>query len=248
MKVYVSGNDPSIRVPRRAIALTDGTVHTVYDTSGPYTDSESVTDIRCGLRALREPWIAARGDTLELQRPSSLYRRGRDAMPELDELRFPAPRRPKRAKPGANVTQMHYAKRGEITRRDGVRRTAGKRRAGVRPRRNRSRASDPSVQRQSSRERADDHRPQLPREDQREHRQLRGELLDRRGGREDDLGDALGRRYRNGPLDREEHSRDARVDSAQLAGADRYRSDLSGARKGRRQGRRADVGAFCAIR
>ena len=115
MKVYVSGNDPSIRVPRRAIALTDGTVHTVYDTSGPYTDSESVTDIRCGLRALREPWIAARGDTLELQRPSSLYRRGRDAMPELDELRFPAPRRPKRAKPGANVTQMHYAKRGEIT-------------------------------------------------------------------------------------------------------------------------------------
>ncbi len=115
MKVYVSGDDPSIRVPRRAIALTDGTVHTVYDTSGPYTDSESVTDIRCGLRALREPWIAARGDTLELQRPSSLYRRGRDAMPELDELRFPAPRRPKRAKPGANVTQMHYAKRGEIT-------------------------------------------------------------------------------------------------------------------------------------
>ena len=115
MKVYVSGDDPSIRVPRRAIALTDGTVHTVYDTSGPYTDSESVTDIRHGLAGLREPWIAARGDTAELQRPSSLYRRGRDAMPELDELRFPASRRPKRAKPGANVTQMHYAKRGEIT-------------------------------------------------------------------------------------------------------------------------------------
>ncbi|HEY6486018.1 MAG TPA: phosphomethylpyrimidine synthase ThiC [Candidatus Cybelea sp.] len=115
MKVYVSGDDPSIRVPRRAIALTDGTVHTVYDTSGAYTDPQSEIDIRLGLATLREPWIAARGDTVELERPSSLYRRGRDAMPELDELRFPAPRRPKRAKPGGNVTQMHYARRGEIT-------------------------------------------------------------------------------------------------------------------------------------
>ncbi|HEY1883383.1 MAG TPA: phosphomethylpyrimidine synthase ThiC [Candidatus Cybelea sp.] len=115
MKVYVSGDDPSIRVPRRAIALTDGTVHTVYDTSGPYTDPQSEIDIRGGLATLREPWIAARGDTVDLERPSSLYRRGRDAMPELDELRFPAPRRPKRAKPRGNVTQMHYARRGEIT-------------------------------------------------------------------------------------------------------------------------------------
>jgi phosphomethylpyrimidine synthase len=115
MKVYVSGDDPSIRVPRRAIALTDGTVHTVYDTSGPYTDPQSEIDIRRGLATLREPWIAARGDTVDLERPSSLYRRGRDAMPELDELRFPAPRRPKRAKPRGNVTQMHYARRGEIT-------------------------------------------------------------------------------------------------------------------------------------
>ncbi|HEY2554193.1 MAG TPA: phosphomethylpyrimidine synthase ThiC, partial [Candidatus Cybelea sp.] len=115
MKVYVSGDDPSIRVPRRAIALTDGTVHTVYDTSGPYMDPQSEIDIRHGLATLRERWIAARADTVELERPSSLYRRGRDAMPALDELRFPAPRRPKRAKPGRNVTQMHYAKRGEIT-------------------------------------------------------------------------------------------------------------------------------------
>jgi phosphomethylpyrimidine synthase len=115
MKVYVGGNDPSIRVPRRAIALTDGSVHTVYDTSGPYTDPDCATDIRRGLAGLREPWIAAREDTVELERPSSLYRRGRDAMPDLNGLRFSAMRRPKRAKPGANVTQMHYAKRGEIT-------------------------------------------------------------------------------------------------------------------------------------
>ena len=116
MKVYMGGSDPSIRVPRRAVALTDGTVHTLYDTGGPHTDPECSVDIRRGLPSLREPWIAARGDTEHLERPSSLYRRGRDAMTELETLRFPALRRAKRAKPGANVTQLHYARRGEITR------------------------------------------------------------------------------------------------------------------------------------
>ncbi len=116
MKVYVGGSDPSVRVPRRAIALTDGTVHTLYDTSGPHGDPECSIEIRRGLAPLREGWIAARGDTVELERPSSIYRRGRDAMSELDALRFPSPRRPRRAKPGANVSQMHYARRGEITR------------------------------------------------------------------------------------------------------------------------------------
>ena len=116
MKVYVGGSDPSIRVPRRAVTLTDGTVHTLYDTSGPHGDSQYTPEIRRGLPPLREAWIAERNDTTELDRPSSIYRRGRDAMSELDELRFPAPRRPRRGKPGANVTQMHYARRGEITR------------------------------------------------------------------------------------------------------------------------------------
>ena len=115
MKVYVGGSDPSIRVPRRAVTLTDGTVHTLYDTSGPYTDSESSLDIRRGLQPLRERWIAARNDTIELERATSLYRRGREAMSELDVVRFPSPRLPRRAKPGGNVTQMHYARRGEIT-------------------------------------------------------------------------------------------------------------------------------------
>ncbi|MGA9019178.1 MAG: phosphomethylpyrimidine synthase ThiC [Candidatus Cybelea sp.] len=115
MKVYVGGSDPSIRVPRRAVTLTDGTVHTLYDTSGPYTDSESSLDIRRGLEPLRERWIAGRNDTIELESPTSLYRRGREAMSELDVVRFPSPRLPRRAKPGGNVTQMHYARRGEIT-------------------------------------------------------------------------------------------------------------------------------------
>ena len=115
MKNYVSGSDPSIRVPVREIALTDGTVHTVYDTSGPYSDAEYSVDIRRGLPALRERWIGARDDTARLDNPTSIYRRGREAMPELDDIRFPKRAPARRAKSGANVTQMHYARRGEIT-------------------------------------------------------------------------------------------------------------------------------------
>ena len=115
MKVYVEGSRPSIRVPRRAVALTDGTMHTLYDTSGPYTDDTASFDFRRGLTPLREAWVDSRGDTVRLDQPSSIYRRGRDAMPELESLRFPLPLRPRRAKSGANVTQMHYARRGDIT-------------------------------------------------------------------------------------------------------------------------------------
>ena len=115
-KVYAVGSHPSIRVPARAIALTNGEVHTVYDTSGPYTDPDVAIDVRAGIAPLRSAWIDARGDTVTLSKPSSVYRIGRDAMPELDAIRFAGGRPPRRAKPGANVTQMHYARRGEITR------------------------------------------------------------------------------------------------------------------------------------
>ena len=114
-KIYIAGSDPSIRVPMREIGLTNGETHVVYDTSGPYTDASVVTDVRHGLAALRAPWIAKRGDTVELDRASSIYRLGREAMPELDAIRFTEQRKPRRAKPGANVSQMHYARRGEIT-------------------------------------------------------------------------------------------------------------------------------------
>jgi phosphomethylpyrimidine synthase len=115
MKTYMQGSDPSIRVPAREIALSDGTAHTVYDTSGPYTDASYAVDIRRGLTPLREDWIEARNDTVALEKPTSVYRRGREAMAELDEMRFPVRARPRRAKPGENVSQMHYARRGEIT-------------------------------------------------------------------------------------------------------------------------------------
>ncbi len=114
-KIYVEGSDPSIRVPMREIALTNGETHVVYDTSGPYTDPATTTDVRRGLEPVRASWIAARNDTVELERASSVYRLGREAMSELDGIRFSATRKPRRAKPGANVTQMHYARKGIVT-------------------------------------------------------------------------------------------------------------------------------------
>jgi phosphomethylpyrimidine synthase len=102
-------------VPMREVELTNGERHVLYDTSGPYSDPDVATDVRAGLAPLRASWIEKRGDTLELERPTSLYRRGREALPELDALRFRQSRLARRAKPGANVTQMHYARRGEIT-------------------------------------------------------------------------------------------------------------------------------------
>jgi phosphomethylpyrimidine synthase len=114
-KVYAAGSQDSIRVPMRAITLSTGETHTVYDTSGPFTDRDAVIDLRSGIAALRAPWIAARADTVELPKASSLYRLGREAMSELDAIRFKTTRKTRRAKAGANVTQMHYARRGEIT-------------------------------------------------------------------------------------------------------------------------------------
>ncbi len=114
-KIYAFGGDPSIRVPMREIALSDGTAHVLYDTSGPYTDPAIETDVHRGLQSLRLQWILDRGDTEPLDKPTLLYRRGRDAMPELDAVRFGTKRQARRAKSGANVTQMHYARRGTIT-------------------------------------------------------------------------------------------------------------------------------------
>ena len=114
-RTYAVGSDPTIRVPMREITLTNGGTHVLYDTSGPYGDADLATDVRRGLEPIRAPWIAGRNDTLELDKASSLYRLGREAMPELDTIRFAATRKARRAKPGANVSQMHYARRGEIT-------------------------------------------------------------------------------------------------------------------------------------
>ncbi len=132
-KTYIGGKLFShIRVPMREIALTPTPASmtpgqpadspnpsvVVYDTSGPYTDSDVIIDLRKGLQPIRQPWIADRGDI-------ETYA-GRTVKPEdnglsrdvpLDIERFPdASRRPPlRANSGGNVSQMHYARRGVIT-------------------------------------------------------------------------------------------------------------------------------------
>lgn len=124
-KIYVEGSRPDIRVPMREIAQADTPASFgfeanppvyVYDTSGPYTDPDAVIDIRSGLAATpRLPWILERGDTEELDGPTSDYGKARLADPALAELRFNLHRKPRRARQGANVTQMHYARRGIVT-------------------------------------------------------------------------------------------------------------------------------------
>ncbi len=131
-KLYVQGSRPDIRVPMREVTLTDtptvpragvqgeergekNAPVLIYDTSGPYTDPMVKIDIRRGLPSVREQWIIDRGDTEVLGRLSSAYGNERLADAGLSSLRFAELRQPRRAKAGANVTQMHYAKRGIIT-------------------------------------------------------------------------------------------------------------------------------------
>jgi phosphomethylpyrimidine synthase len=115
-KVYVEGDRADVRVPMREVTLTPPHPPVqLYDTSGPYTDPDYEVDLQQGMPPLRRDWILARGDVEELLQPTSTYRQQREADPQLAQLRFSASRKPLRAKPGRCVTQMHYAKRGEIT-------------------------------------------------------------------------------------------------------------------------------------
>jgi phosphomethylpyrimidine synthase len=126
-KIYVAGSRPDIRVPMREISQTPTRLHgpdggevanppiTVYDTSGPYTDPAVAIDLLKGLAPLRANWIAERGDTEELKGPTSIFGRIRAADEKTAHLRFGHIRKPLRAKAGANVSQMHYARQGVIT-------------------------------------------------------------------------------------------------------------------------------------
>ena len=119
-KVHV-GTASGLRVAMREILLEPSSGEPpvrVYDTSGPYTDAAARIDIDAGLPELRSPWIRARGDVEEVAqrevRPEDNGQLGPDrsggvkAFPNVKKLVL-------RAKPGANVSQMHYARRGIIT-------------------------------------------------------------------------------------------------------------------------------------
>jgi phosphomethylpyrimidine synthase len=90
----------------------------VYDTSGPYTDPAVQIDIAKGLAERRASWIRGRSDVEEVLqrevRPEDNGQLGPDRSGGVDP--FPNVRRNVlRAKPGMNVSQMHYARRGIIT-------------------------------------------------------------------------------------------------------------------------------------
>ncbi|QSQ15989.1 phosphomethylpyrimidine synthase ThiC [Myxococcus landrumensis] len=128
-KVFVNGTlHPDVRVPLREISQTptrhghgpearetaNPPVH-VYDSSGPYTDPEADIDLRRGLPAAREAWILRRGDTEELAGITSKYGKEREEDPRLAGLRFGHRRKPRVARAGSNVSQLHYARKGIIT-------------------------------------------------------------------------------------------------------------------------------------
>ena len=112
----------------------------------------------------------------------------------------------------------------------------------IRPRRSRRGARHHPRQHQPPGTRTGHHRPQFPRQDQRQHRQFRGYLLGRRRGGKAGLGDPLGRRHRHGPVHGAQHPQHPLLDHPQFAGADRHRADLPGAGEGRRRPRQAGLG------
>jgi phosphomethylpyrimidine synthase len=129
-KVYVNGKIHDINVAMREIDVdssastfggngskgSGGNLSvTVYDTSGPYTDPSVDIDVHRGLQQLRQKWILERGDVEQLADFSSQYARSSIQDSNLKGIRFKHLRKPMCAKPGMNVTQMHYARRGFIT-------------------------------------------------------------------------------------------------------------------------------------
>ncbi|MGI8706576.1 MAG: phosphomethylpyrimidine synthase ThiC [Sphingomicrobium sp.] len=110
-----------LRVAMRAVDLEPSSGEppvTLYDTSGPYTDPDARIDIMAGLPELRAPWIRGRGDVEQVSqrevKPEDNGQLGPDRSGGVQP--FPNVRKTVlRAKPGANVTQMHYARRGIVT-------------------------------------------------------------------------------------------------------------------------------------
>ena len=123
-RIYLQGSRADMRIPLREIAQDDTlTEHgreanppiPVYDTSGAYGDPNAEIDLKQGLPHIRSAWLNERGDTEILSGLSSEYGLERAHDPHTAHLRFNQITRPRRAKAGRNVTQMHYARQGIIT-------------------------------------------------------------------------------------------------------------------------------------
>ncbi len=112
---------PDIKVAMREITLEASAKEPpvrVYDTSGAYTDTTVAIDIAAGLAPLRRDWILARGDVEAYDaRPAKPEDNGQLG-PDRSGGVPPFPKlvtHPLRARAGANVSQMHYARKGIIT-------------------------------------------------------------------------------------------------------------------------------------
>src|SRR3546814_3675504 len=114
----------SSALPRRTICQDDtpslygGETNpplTVYDSSGPYTDPDVRRDFRAGLAQLRQAWIAERGDTKELDGPTSQYGRSRLESPAPESIRLQHQRTPRPARTGKTANQLQYARQGPLT-------------------------------------------------------------------------------------------------------------------------------------
>ena len=123
-KIHVEGSRPDLQVPMREIVLSttptlfggeENAPVTVYDCSGPYTDPDARIDLAAGLPPLRAQWITERGDSEALPGITSAFGRAREHDARLASIRFPNRPSPRVARAGANVTQMHYARRGIVT-------------------------------------------------------------------------------------------------------------------------------------
>lgn len=124
-KIYIEGSRPDIKVAMREVIVTPTLLQNdqteenapvrIYDTSGPYTDPGIDIDVRKGLVSLREQWIDERDDTEFLERYTSTYTNMRDSNIALEHLRFEHNLKPRKAKAGKNVSQLHYARQGIIT-------------------------------------------------------------------------------------------------------------------------------------
>ncbi|HMD61902.1 MAG TPA: phosphomethylpyrimidine synthase ThiC, partial [Opitutaceae bacterium] len=136
-RVYIAGKRPDVRVPMREIALSptrlpNGTEVPnepvrVYDTSGPWGDPRFHADPALGLPALRTGWIRERGDVEEIAGRgvvpvddgylSEKHREQAEEEGRRNPIKFfdRSARETLRAKPGARVTQLAYARRGLVT-------------------------------------------------------------------------------------------------------------------------------------
>ena len=124
-----AGTHADLRVPMRRIhlspSLLGGTPDAplyqpnepvlVYDTAGAYGDPEQTIDVTQGLPPLRDPWIAGRNDTQLLEAPNSSYARTQQQNLAAQVPLMQGAARIRKAKAGARVTQLHYARAGIIT-------------------------------------------------------------------------------------------------------------------------------------